>query len=271
VLRADDLTVRVGSATLLAGVTVALVPGEVLAMVGPNGAGKSTLLDTLAGDRAPSGGTVELDGRPLASWPLGDLARVRAVVPQRSALDFAFTALEVVLLGRAPHRDRSSAAHDVAIADAALTAADAGALRSRVYPSLSGGERQRVHFARALAQVWERAGHGGRYLLLDEPTAALDLAHQQQLLRRAREWASDGTAVLVVLHDLNLAAAYADRILVLARGRAVALGPAREVLRPELIASVVGVEVVVADHPDAAVPFIVPRAAPGMTARVPRS
>lgn len=258
-LSGRDLTVRSGAATLLRDVSIDVAPGEIVAVVGPNGAGKSTLLETLAGDRMPAAGAVICDDRPLAAWQPRELARVRAVVLQRSALEFAFTAHEVVLLGRSPHRGRTSAAADRTIADAALHAADVGALRHRRYPTLSGGERQRVHFARALAQIWERPETGNRYLLLDEPTSALDLSHQQQLLRRSREWASEGTGVLVVLHDLNLAAAYADRLVVLWRGRVVADGPPRDVLRPELIATVFGVEVVIADHPDAAVPCVLPR------------
>jgi iron complex transport system ATP-binding protein len=261
-LAAYDLTVQVGTATLLSGVSAAVVPGHVLAVVGPNGAGKSTLLRALAGDRAPSGGEVKLDGRPLAQWRAADLARVRAVVLQHSGLDFSFTALEVVLLGRAPHAGRVSRARDLAIATAALTAADAAGLRARAYPTLSGGERQRVQFARALAQIWDTPARTPRYLLLDEPTAALDLAHQHRTLQRARDWSRRGAGVFVVLHDLNLAATYADRVLVLSRGRAVALGAPADVLRPELIEQVFGVAVTVTAHPDADTPLIVARAAP---------
>lgn len=269
-LAAYDLTVQAGSATPLSGVSVAVVPGQVLAVVGPNGAGKSTLLRALAGDRVPSSGEVTLDGRPLAQWRAADLARVRAVVLQHSALDFSFTALEVVLLGRAPHAGRVSRARDLAIANAALVAADAAGLRGRAYPTLSGGERQRVQFARALAQIWDTPARTARYLLLDEPTAALDLAHQHSTLQRARDWARRGAGVFVVLHDLNLAATYADRVLVLSRGRAVALGAPAEVLRAELIEQVFGVAVTVTAHPDADIPLIVARsAAQRATAQAP--
>ncbi|MEO8604051.1 MAG: heme ABC transporter ATP-binding protein [bacterium] len=258
-LAAYELSVRAGQATLLSAVSAAVVPGQVLAVVGPNGAGKSTLLRALAGDLAPARGDILLDGRPLSTWRPPALARTRAVVLQHSGLDFAFSALEVVLLGRAPHAGRVSRARDLAIAAAALTAADVAGLRARSYPTLSGGERQRVQFARALAQIWESPGGAPRYLLLDEPTAALDLAQQHRTLQRARDWAQRGTGVLVVLHDLNLAAAYADRILMLSRGRAVALGTPTEVLCAERIAQVFGVEVTLAEHPDAAGPLIVPR------------
>ncbi|MGH7790048.1 MAG: heme ABC transporter ATP-binding protein [Candidatus Binatia bacterium] len=260
-LAAYDLSVRAGTATLLAGVSAAVVPGQVLAVIGPNGAGKSTLLNALAGDVAPAGGQIVLEGRPLATWPAADVARLRAVLLQHSGLEFAFTALEVVLLGRAPHAGRVSRARDLAIAAAALTAADAAALRARAYPTLSGGERQRVQLARALAQIWDATPAAPTYLLLDEPTAALDLAHQHRALQRARDWARRGTGVMVVLHDLNLAAAYADRVLVLSRGRVAALGAPFEVLQPLLIEDVFGLAVTLASHPDASAPFIVARAA----------
>ncbi len=270
-LAAYDLSVRVGNAALLSHVSAAVVPGQVLAVVGPNGAGKSTLLRALAGDRTPTEGEVMLDGRALTQWRAADMARIRAVVLQHSGLDFAFTALEVVLLGRTPHAGRVSRARDLAIATAALTAADAATLRSRTYPTLSGGERQRVQFARALAQIWDAPGGAARYLLLDEPTAALDLAHQHRTLQRARDWARRGAGVFVVLHDLNLAAAYADRILMLSRGRAVALGTPADVLRPDLIEQVFGVAVALAEHPDAAGPLIIARAADRRAAAPPAS
>ncbi|MDX2170923.1 MAG: heme ABC transporter ATP-binding protein [Deltaproteobacteria bacterium] len=258
-LAAYELTVQAGGTTLLSRVSAAVVPGQVLAVVGPNGAGKSTLLRALAGDRAPSAGAVVLDGRPLAQWRAADLARRRAVVLQHSALDFDFTALEVVMLGRAPHAGRVSRARDLAIATAALTAADAAGLRARAYPTLSGGERQRVQFARALAQIWDTPARSARYLLLDEPTAALDLAHQHRTLQRARDWSRGGCGVFVVLHDLNLAAIYADRVLLLSRGRAMALGAPGEVLRPALIEQVFGVAVTLTAHPDADAPLIIAR------------
>ena len=249
-LTGHDLTVRAGEATLLAGVSAAVVPGSVLAVVGPNGAGKSTLLHALAGDARPAAGDVLLDGRPLHSWRPEALARVRAVLGQSSALGFAFTALEVVLLGRAPHAGTVSRARDLAIASAALAAAGAATLRARSYPTLSGGEQQRVQLARALAQVWDVGPQAPRYLLLDEPTAALDLAHQHRALLRARDWAQRGAGVLVVLHDLNLAATYADRILVLRAGRSIACGPPAEVLTPAVIETAFEVSAALVASPD---------------------
>jgi len=262
-LAAYDLTVRSGSTTLLAGVSVAVPPGHVLAVVGPNGAGKSTLLRTLAGDITPASGDIVLEDRPLVAWRTPDLARIRAVVLQHGRFDSAFSALEVALLGRAPHAGRVSRTRDIAIAAAALHASDAAHLRSRSYPTLSAGEQQRVQLARALAQVWDVAPGAPRYLLLDEPTSALDLAHQHRTLQCLRDWALRGAGVLVVLHDLNLAAIYADRILVLRGGRAVACGPPAQVLTPAVVESTFDVRVALVDVPQLGHAMLVPHAPSG--------
>ena len=267
-LAAHDLTVRADQATLLAAVSVAVIPGQVIAVVGPNGAGKSTLLRALAGDLTPAGGEIALGGRALQHWRAADAARVRAVLLQHAAIDFAFTAFEVALLGRAPHSASVSRTRNLAIAGAALAAADAAHLRARLYPTLSGGERQRVQLARALAQIWDVAPDAPRYLLLDEPTAALDLAHQHRLLQRLREWARRGAGVLLVLHDLNLAATYADRVLVLRGGRALASGTAAEALTPAVIEAAFDVRVALVHVPELGRPLFVAHAiAPPLPAR----
>ena len=255
-LALHDATVRIGPATLLDGVSLAVRPGEVLAVVGPNGAGKTTALRALSGESAPTAGAATLDGAPLADVGSGPLALRRAVMPQASSLPFDFSVLEVVLLGRTPHR--STRAADLDAASRAMDAAGVAAFADRRYPTLSGGEQQRVHLARALAQLDGPATAGPRYLLLDEPTSALDLAHQHAVLRTARRRAAAGDGVLAVLHDLNHAAQYADRVAVLAAGRLVACGAPRDVLTAEVVAEAFGVAVVVTDHPCAACPLVVP-------------
>lgn len=271
-IEAREVTVRVGASVLLEGVTVEVRPGEVLAVVGPNGAGKSTLRKALCGDVELSGGEVWMCGRALSEWTAIERARVRAVMPQDSALNFPFTVLEVALMGRLPHLRGGERLRDYEIACAALEAAEAGHLAGRLYPTLSGGEKQRVQLARVLAQIWEPAergrsgdkrsdrseGVGVRFLLLDEPTSNLDLAHQHDALAVARRLARDGAGVFVVLHDLNLAAQYADHILMLKGGRAVRLGRPREVLTREAIRELFGVEAVVTEHPSADCPLVVP-------------
>ena len=234
-LRAAGVHVQIaGRATsLLADVDLAVRPGTFHALVGPNGAGKSTLLGVLAGDIGPSAGAVTLDGTPLDRLGSRALARRRAVLLQQNTVSFAFRAREVVAMGRAPWQGSAAASEDDDVIAEALAATDVTHLADRVVTSLSGGERARVGLARVLAQ---RAD----VLLLDEPTAALDLRHQEDVLRIARDRARAGDAVVVVLHDLNAALAYADTVTLLAAGRVVATGSAADVLTPERVSEVYG-------------------------------
>ena len=212
------VSVRVGTATLLADATLELRPGEVLAVAGPNGAGKSTLLRTLAGDVRPAVGEVRLGDRPLTAWTVGERARRRAVMLAEAAVAFAFTVEEVVLLGRMPFHGGNPGRDDRSVATTLLAAVDCSHLAKRVFETLSGGERQRVRLARALAQVLpapatpDRDQAPERFVLLDEPTADLDPAHQHMAMRLLRDQAASGLGVLAVLHDLNLVSAYADRV-----------------------------------------------------------
>ncbi len=228
-----------------------VVAGEIVALVGPNGAGKSTLLAALAGELEPSEGAIELDGRALSHWSHLDMARRRAVLPQSHTVGFPFTAREVVAMGRAPWvRTEQRNLDDERIA-AAMSAADVEHLAARAFPTLSGGERARVALARVLAQDTAT-------LLLDEPTAALDLGHQEAVLRLATARAAAGTAVVVVLHDLGIAAAYADRVAVLESGRIAADGPPRRVLTTELLTRVYQHPVEVLDHPVTGAQLVLP-------------
>ena len=260
-LEVCGLRVLAGGRRLLDEVSLAVIPGELLVIIGANGAGKSTLLRCLGAELTPAAGEVQMNGRPLARWAPRDSAKRRAVLPQASPLGFPFTGLEVALMGRIPFG--APGPGDIRIAGAALAAAEAAHLAERRYTTLSGGERQRVHLARVLAQLWEPLPDGEpRYLLLDEPTASLDLAHQHALLRLARAWAAADVGVLIVLHDLNLAAQYADRIAMLKGGRLLVVGTPAEVLRPEAIAEAFGLEVHCLRHPELDCPLIVPKAAP---------
>ncbi len=252
-----SLSVRAGWRLLLKDIDLAVRPGEFVAVLGENGAGKTTLLRALAGESlAPlrAGGRVELAGRPINAWPPRERARLRAVLPQHTEVSFAFTALEVALLGRHPH---GATAADRAIALQALQLADAAHLAERAVATLSGGERTRVFMAATFAQLWETGFERPRFLLLDEPTGALDLAHQHHLLATARQFAAQrGLGVLAILHDLNLAAQYADRVLVLRDGRLLAQGAPREVLSPSLIAEAFAVAASVLAHPLKPAPLI---------------
>jgi iron complex transport system ATP-binding protein len=254
-LRTQNLQVRRGRKIVLTDITLALKPGEVLGVLGPNGAGKSTLLGALCGELPANHGSVWLDERELRDWTGAQRAQRLAVLPQVSTLDFAFRVEEVVGMGRLPHQ--SGRVRDDEIVAAALQAADAAHLSGRSYLALSGGERQRVHLARVLAQLWP--GEEGQTLLLDEPTSMLDPLHQHTTLQAVREFADRGAAVLVILHDLNLAARYCDRLLLLEGGRPIALDTPEQVLRPEPLKAVFGLEVLVQQHPERGHPLIIAR------------
>ncbi len=229
-----QLHCQVGQTLLLRGIDLTLAPGELLVVLGRNGAGKSTLFKHLTGERKSPRGEVRVFGEPLERLSPSALALRRAGVAQSTHLQFASSALEVVLLGRIPHqRHRPESREDVRIARDCLARVGLGGHEARDYLTLSGGEQQRVHLARALAQL--HGGEGSRLLLLDEPTSNLDVAHQHQTLRLARELTGEGVAALLILHDLNLAAQYADKILLLAERQALALGPPRDVLTTELL------------------------------------
>ncbi|WP_449486439.1 heme ABC transporter ATP-binding protein [Streptomyces avidinii] len=248
---AADLHVRLGQREVLAGIGLTVRAGEVLALVGPNGAGKSTLLAALSADLPAASGTVRIDGRAVGDWSAPELALRRAVLPQSAALSFPFPVGDVVRMGRAPWAGTPLAGADDEAVAAAMAATEVSAFAARPFSALSGGERARVALARVLAQ---RAP----LLLLDEPTAALDLRHQELVLRICRERAAAGDGVVVVLHDLGLAAAYADRVAVLHDGRIAAEGPPSEVFEDGLLSRVYRQPVEVLAHPRTGAPLVVP-------------
>ncbi|MFA5683199.1 MAG: heme ABC transporter ATP-binding protein [Lysobacteraceae bacterium] len=247
-LELDGVVRRVAGRAIIDQVSLRLAPATLTALVGPNGAGKSTLLALAAGDIAPSQGTVRLDGRPISQWKAKALARQRAVMPQDHAVRFAFSVREVVAMGRLAHPP--DLLRDEQMVETSMRDADVLALAERDIQTLSGGEAARAAFARVLVQDTP-------LILLDEPTAALDLHHQESLLRLLRRRADAGACVVVVLHDLNLAAAHADRIVLLENGRIAADGTPREVLVESIIEKVYRQPVRVLEHPTRRVPLVV--------------
>ena len=235
-LRTEKLHIRRNQKMVLSDVTLEVRPGEVLGVLGPNGAGKSTLLAALCGELAPTQGQVWLDHQALNQWK----------GPQRA---------QRLAVGRLPRE--TGHVREAEIVHEALKAADVEHLAGRSYLALSGGERQRVHLARVLAQLWP--GQGGQTLLLDEPTSMLDPLHQHTTLKAIRAFADRGAAVLIILHDLNLAARYCDRLLLLEDGQPRALGRPRGVLQPELLKAVFGLDVLVQPHPELGHPLIIAR------------
>ncbi len=250
VLDVRDVSARRGTRDVLRSVSLSVRAGEVVALVGPNGAGKSSLVGVIAGDLASSGSIV-VDGREIADWSPIELALRRAVLPQQSSVAFSFLAVDVVRMARAPWR-RAGADDDDQRVVAALVAADAFELAHRPITALSGGERARVALARLLAQ-------DSQLLLLDEPTSALDLGHQELVMRVLRSRAEAGDAVVIVLHDLSLAAAHADRIVVLDGGAVVIDGAPSAVADPDLLAAVYRAPIDVLRHPVTGIPIILPR------------
>lgn len=252
-LRASGVTVRVGGdRAILDAASIAVSAGEIHALVGPNGAGKSTLFGVLAGDVTPYAGAVSLDERTITGIRPQELARARAVLLQENAVSFPFSAEQVVRMGRAPWARTEAADDDDEIVATAMAATEVLPFAARAVTSLSGGERARVALARVLAQ---RTG----ILLLDEPTAALDLKHHEDVMRLIRAQADAGIAVAIVLHDLNAALAHADRVTLLDGGRVAASGTAAEVLTAERIEAVYGQPVDVFPHPRTGVPLVVAR------------
>ena len=249
------VSVDLGGTRVLWGVNLELRTGELLGLVGPNGAGKSTLLRAATGVVPLVEGHVEIEGAPLASRSRRELARRVAVVQQLPEAPPAMTVRELVLLGRTPHLGllAREGAHDLAVALAAMRRAGCEALATRALGTLSGGQRRRAFIARALAQ--EPA-----LLLLDEPTANLDPQAQSEICLLLHALVSEGVAILVVVHDLTLAAAYCDRVALLHEGRLAGLGPPREVLTEAQVQHVYGPLVTMITHPRTGLPVIIPAA-----------
>ncbi|MEU5875129.1 heme ABC transporter ATP-binding protein [Glycomyces sp. NPDC047369] len=248
---AEDLRVRLGGKEILRGVDLDVNAGEVLSLVGPNGAGKSTLLAALSGDLPPASGRALLWDRPVGEWSPLDTARRRAVLPQAHRVSFPFTVREVVGMGRAPWAGTGRAADDDARIADALARTETAPFAERPFTSLSGGEQARVMLARVVAQD---AG----LVLLDEPTAALDLRHQELVGRRCRDLAAEGRAVVIVLHDLDLAAAYSDRTALLSEGRIAACGKPADVYTADRLGEVYRQPVTVDRDPDTGAPRVTP-------------
>lgn len=241
-LAATGISVSRGGVRVVTDVDLALSAGEVVAVAGPNGSGKSTIVGAIAGDLPIDAGAVVVDGEPLGSWTPTELAMRRAVLLQQTSVSFPFTVGEVVTMGRAPWAGTSREDADAAAIARALDDADVADLVDRPVTELSGGERARVALARVLAQE-------SSILLLDEPTASLDIRHAELVMRVARARATAGAAVLVVVHDLGLASAHADRVILLDGGRVAANGSPVDVLRPDLLGAAYGTRIEIIAHP----------------------
>jgi iron complex transport system ATP-binding protein len=254
-LEAQSVSMIIGGATLVDGIDLSVRGGEMVAIVGPNGAGKSTLLRMLSGDLRPTTGHVELKQREIRSYPPRELAHHRAMLSQHVTVTFPFTVEEIVHMG-AGDAGRASARR---LVDAALSEVGLAHFSDRQLPTLSGGEQQRAHLARVLVQLaCGEALHGPGLLLLDEPTSSLDMRHQIDLVETARRRAEAGTAVVAVLHDLNLAMRFADRILLMHRGKLAVDGGRTEAITAETIRRIFEVDVEI-DYTENGIPFLLPQ------------
>lgn len=250
VLATRDLVYTVDDTVLVDGIDLAAAPGELLGIVGPNGAGKSTLIGLLAGELTPTSGDVLIQGRSVSEYRPRELALLRSVLPQQTVLQFAFRVRDVVRMGRYPHRESTIAEDLVAVAEA-MDQVEVSHLADRLFPTLSGGEQTRASIARVLAQ-------DGPAVLLDEPTASLDIRHQEMVMGVLSDLRDAGVGVIAVLHDLNLAARYADRVALMSSGRLAACGSPDDVLRADLLTEIYGYPVAVEQHPLLDCPLILP-------------
>lgn len=256
-LKGTRLKYARGGRSILRDVSIELVPGEISVILGPNGAGKTSLLRILSGELQPDAGTVSLNDRDLATLPVRELGQTRAFLQQQTHLDFAFTVIEVVLLGRSPFMLRGERPKDYAAAEKALEQVDLSDRAHDSYTTLSGGEKQRVHLARTLAQMDHPEADHPRYLFLDEPNNNLDLAHQEMVARAARELARSHVAVCMVLHDINQAFQIGDVTHIMDTGRIALSGtPGELALSPE-IDRIFKVSLIRIPSPERACPLLV--------------
>ncbi|WP_420096745.1 heme ABC transporter ATP-binding protein [Brevibacterium sediminis] len=243
--------VSFGERTILAGIDLDIRCGEVLAIVGPNGAGKSTLVNVITADVELDAGKVFIDDEVEYSWSTRELAMRRAVLLQDIGMAFPFTVLEVVEMGRSPWAGMRESQHDDLIVAGSMSRTETVQFAARKFTSLSGGEKARVALARVLAQATPA-------LLLDEPTTPMDIRHQELVLQQARDYASTGGAVVIIVHNLDLAGAYADRIAMLSDGSIIADGPPAEVLTADRISDVYDYPVSIVADPNTGAPLVVP-------------
>ncbi|SMF31675.1 iron complex transport system ATP-binding protein [Alteromonadaceae bacterium Bs31] len=255
-LKIRQLSYSVSHKQLLNNIDLIAECGQSTAIIGPNGAGKSTLLKAVSGAICCTASEMEFCDKNLKQWKVDQRACSVAVLSQENSLEFPFSCEEVVAMGRIPHS--SGKLKDRAVVQAVMALMDITHLQRRLYTQLSGGEKQRTQLARVFAQLWpdREDDSSPRLLLLDEPTAYLDLGHQQQLMNVIRDFATANTAVLMVLHDVNLAAQYADKVVVLNEGIRIAEGKAGEVLNERLLSELFAADLKTFHHPETNRPFV---------------
>jgi iron complex transport system ATP-binding protein len=256
-LRTENISYSIGKKSILNGISAEFHPGEFNMILGPNGSGKSTFLKIFSGEIHANDGNVYYAEKQVQAIKTSELAKYRAVMSQQPELSFPLMVDEVVMMGRYPHFNFNPNKKDIAICEAVMERMNLSSFKERNYLTLSGGEKQRVQFARVLAQIWEQPAEGTRYLFLDEPLTSLDINYQQEFLQVAREFTKKDTVLVAVMHDINLATQYADRLFFLKQGKLIAQGKPKDILNEALIKNVFDVEITVINNPISNTPLII--------------
>ena len=256
-LKTEGIYFSIGKKLILSNISTEFHPGEFNMILGPNGSGKSTFLKIFSGELHGYDGSVLYSGKKIAQIKKEDLAKSRAVMSQQPELSFPLMVDEVVMMGRYPHFIFNPGKKDETICNEVMERMNLTSFKERNYLTLSGGEKQRVQYARVLAQIWEKPANGFRYLFLDEPLTSLDINYQQEFLQIAREFIKNDTVLVAVMHDINLATQYADKLFFLKEGELVAHGKPEEILSENLIEKVFDVQTTIINNPVTNSPLII--------------
>jgi len=256
-LRTENISFSVGKKQILKNVSASFLPGEFNMILGPNGSGKSSFLKIFSGEINKYQGTVLYDDKKIKELRKEELAKKRAVMSQQADLGFPLLVEEVVMMGRYPHFTFNPNKKDITICNEVIERMNLFEFKERNYLTLSGGEKQRVQYARVLAQVWEKPAEGYRYLFLDEPLNSLDISYQHEFLQAAVELIKDHTVLIAVMHDINLAAHYADNLFFLKEGELVVHGKPKDILTENIIEKVFNIKTTVIDNPVTGKPLII--------------
>ena len=256
-LRTENISFSVGKKQILKNVSASFLPGEFNMILGPNGSGKSSFLKIFSGEINKYQGTVLYDDKKIKELRKEELAKKRAVMSQQADLGFPLLVEEVVMMGRYPHFTFNPNKKDITICNEVIERMNLFEFKERNYLTLSGGEKQRVQYARVLAQIWEKPSDGYRYLFLDEPLNSLDISYQHEFLQAAVELIKDHTVLIAVMHDINLAAHYADNLFFLKEGELVVHGKPKDILTENIIEKVFNIKTMVIDNPVTGKPLII--------------
>ena len=258
-LKTENIHYSIGKKSILNGISAAFNPGEFNMILGPNGSGKSTFLKIFSGEINKYNGSVFYGEEKITTLKKEELAKHRAVMSQQPELSFPLMVEEVVMMGRYPHFSFAPNKRDESICNQVMERMNLISFKERNYLTLSGGEKQRVQYARVLAQIWGKPAEGHRYLFLDEPLTSLDINYQQEFLQIAREFTNEGTVLIAVMHDINLAIQYADKLFFLKEGKLIAHGSPKDIMHETLIKEVFNVDTSIINNPINNNPLVVYR------------